>query len=178
MSRSGYIMKVAFYYILNELISSVLTGCHIQQVALTVATHGDCNNRGLQGTFLTIDATQAPRRGNIKAYQVYPTGATEMLCWEWMEMARAGLANQGDNCHKLLPCGRACQPYWIQGAAGMDLRETIGQRKQPHKQLNCCRTSSPINEDCIRQRGISDHMKTSHIDDCQLLSFLILAQYL
>lgn len=63
------------------------------------------NNRGLGGTFLTADATLAPWRGNIKANRVYPLWGTELPCSEWLEMSRAGLADQGDNCHKLLPCG-------------------------------------------------------------------------
>lgn len=77
-----------------------------------MATHGDFRTtEAYRGHFVTTDATQAPWRGNIKAYQVYPHWGAELPSSEWLEMSLAGLADQGDKCHKLLPCGPTCLPY-------------------------------------------------------------------
>ena len=90
----------------------VIEALHMQQVALSMATHSDFHTtEACGGTFLTADATQAPQRGNIKADRVYPQWGTELPRSEWLEMSRAGLTDQGDNCHKLLPCGLACLPH-------------------------------------------------------------------
>lgn len=80
------------------------------------------NNRGLQGTFLTTDATEAPWQGNIKAYRVYPHWSTELPCSEWLEMSWAGLADQATTVINYSPVGlHVCHTR-------NSFRETLGQQ--------------------------------------------------
>lgn len=53
----------------------------------------------------------APWQGNIKAYRVYPHWSAELPCSKRLEMAWASLADQGDNCQKLLPRGPTYLSY-------------------------------------------------------------------